>query len=37
MPQIHNANLTLTTVDSNVTLRVRYQVEFSKFERELAK
>jgi hypothetical protein len=37
MPQVKNANLTLTTVDSNVTLRVRYQVEFSKFERELAR
>lgn len=35
MPTVSNVNLTLTTVDDQVTIRVRYDVEFNKFERQL--
>ena len=35
MPTVSNVNLTLTTVDANVTIRVNYDVEFNKFERQL--
>jgi hypothetical protein len=37
MPKISNANLTLTTVDEKTRINVKYQVEFSKLERELAR
>jgi hypothetical protein len=36
MPTVSNVNLTLTTVDDNVTVRVDYDVEFNKFERQLS-
>ncbi|HET9646660.1 MAG TPA: hypothetical protein VFP34_00320 [Microlunatus sp.] len=35
MPTVSNVNLTLTTVDDQVTIRVTYDVEFNKFERQL--
>lgn len=35
MPTVSNVNLTLTTVDDRVTIRVRYDVEFTTFERQL--
>ena len=35
MPTVSNVDLTLTTVDQNVTIRVTYDVEFNKFERQL--
>lgn len=36
MPTVSSPNLTLTTVDSQVTVRVRYNVTFNPFERGLA-
>jgi hypothetical protein len=36
MPTATSANLTLTTVDQTVTIRVRYTAGFSPFERHLA-
>jgi len=36
MPTTNNRNLTLTTVDENVTVRVRYNAVFTPFERFLA-
>jgi hypothetical protein len=36
MPTLTNANLTLTTVDQTVSIRVTYRVTFSAFERHLA-
>lgn len=36
MPTVENANLTLTTVDGRVTIRVRYDARFTPFERQLA-
>ena len=35
MPEITNANLTLTESENQVTIRVRYDVSFSPFERTL--
>ena len=35
MPTVSNVNLTLTTVDTDVTIRVTYDVEFNTFERKL--
>jgi hypothetical protein len=35
-PTVSNVNLTLTTVDDNVTIKVDYEVEFDKFERQLS-
>lgn len=35
MPTVSNVNLTLTTVDTQVTIRVTYDVEFNTFERKL--
>lgn len=36
MPTTNSRNLTLTTVDSNVTIKVTYNAVFSAFERHLA-
>ena len=36
MPTTNNRNFTLTTVDSNVTVNVTYNVVFTAFERHLA-
>jgi hypothetical protein len=36
MPEITNANLTLSESENQVTIRVRYDVTFSPFERTLA-
>lgn len=36
MPSTNNRNLTLTTVDSDVTVNVTYNAVFSTFERHLA-
>ena len=35
MPTVSNVNLTLTTVNTQVTIRVTYDVEFTTFERKL--
>jgi hypothetical protein len=35
MPTVSNVNLTLTTVNTQVTIRVTYDVEFNTFERKL--
>jgi len=35
MPTVTNANLTLTTVGTNTTINVKYNVTFSVFERHL--
>lgn len=35
MPTVSNVNLILTTVDTRVTIRVTYDVEFTTFERKL--
>jgi hypothetical protein len=36
MPTVENADLTLTTVDGRVTIRVTYDARFTPFERQLA-
>jgi hypothetical protein len=36
MPTVENPNLTLTTVNSNTTIRVTYNARFTPFERQLA-
>jgi hypothetical protein len=36
MPEVNNTNLTLTTSDGSVEVRVRYDVTFSPLERQLA-
>ena len=36
MPTVENADLTLTTVDGRVTIRVTYDARFTPFERRLA-
>jgi hypothetical protein len=36
MPTVENTNLTLTTVDGRVTIRVTYDARFTPFERQLA-
>ena len=36
MPTVSNVNLILTTVGDNVTIRVDYDVELNKFERQLS-
>ena len=37
MPTVTGANLTLTTVDANTTINVKYTATFTVFERHLAK
>ncbi|VEH41210.1 Uncharacterised protein [Kocuria rosea] len=36
MPSVSGANLTLTTVNNQVTIRVQYNVTFNKFDRQLS-
>jgi hypothetical protein len=36
MPTVENADLTLSTVDGRVTIRVTYDARFTPFERQLA-
>ena len=36
MPSVNSANLTLTTVNQNVTINIRFNAVFTEFERQLA-